>query len=243
MLRRIATSLLAERPGAPGHSSRATREIASPGFPGSAANSENVGLRERSGGARRLLRANFAADATPGRRCTTSAGTDLRLIPVAMVSSACSSPPGSTRGDHNHWVPFSPVGDPLDLRPPRPRPCSSRPNQARRQPPRHRPLVRSGCHHPEAPGHHQRSRAPGGSGHTAARRPGLGDTPGDTTVSPPWGRPRRKAESGASRNPDTRNTLRVSLPARTAPICRHFRCRRRDSNPRHADYDSAALTD
>ena len=25
------------------------------------------------------------------------------------------------------------------------------------------------------------------------------------------------------------------------PLCRHFECRRRDSNPRHADYDSAAL--
>jgi hypothetical protein len=28
---------------------------------------------------------------------------------------------------------------------------------------------------------------------------------------------------------------------RKVPMCRHFSCRRRDSNPRHADYDSAAL--
>jgi hypothetical protein len=31
------------------------------------------------------------------------------------------------------------------------------------------------------------------------------------------------------------------LPRQKALICRHFPCRRRDSNPRHADYDSAAL--
>jgi hypothetical protein len=31
------------------------------------------------------------------------------------------------------------------------------------------------------------------------------------------------------------------LRSQKAPICRHFSCRRRDSNPRHADYDSVVL--
>ena len=34
-------------------------------------------------------------------------------------------------------------------------------------------------------------------------------------------------------------SFRVSFPRKKARICRHFSCRRRDSNPRHADYDSA----
>jgi hypothetical protein len=34
--------------------------------------------------------------------------------------------------------------------------------------------------------------------------------------------------------------VRVSFRRGKHPFCRHFSCRRRDSNPRHADYDSAA---
>jgi hypothetical protein len=33
----------------------------------------------------------------------------------------------------------------------------------------------------------------------------------------------------------------VSFTLQKVPICRHFRCPSRDSNPRHADYDSVTL--
>jgi len=48
-------------------------------------------------------------------------------------------------------------------------------------------------------------------------------------------------EADGSEAGDTRKVFRVSGKRRKAPVCRHFLCRRRDSNPRHADYDSAAL--
>ena len=67
-----------------------------------------------------------------------------------------------------------------------------------------------------------------------------GDTPGDTIVSEGCMTPRSAAEipeAGAGHA----ERFRVSLRSRNAPLCRHFSCRRRDSNPRHADYDSAAL--
>jgi hypothetical protein len=41
----------------------------------------------------------------------------------------------------------------------------------------------------------------------------------------------------------TDRTLGGAQDCRNLPLCGDSRCRRRDSNPRHADYDSAALTD
>ena len=64
-----------------------------------------------------------------------------------------------------------------------------------------------------------------------------GDTRGDTTVSERWGSSRARAKLPGVHA----DLFRVSLPRTKVPISRHFACRRRDSNPRHADYDSAAL--
>jgi hypothetical protein len=75
---------------------------------------------------------------------------------------------------------------------------------------------------------------------TASSPADLGDTRGTQFSAGPA--PHHAPEPNyAALRPDTRNVFRVSFPRQKALICRHFPCRRRDSNPRHADYDSAAL--
>jgi len=68
----------------------------------------------------------------------------------------------------------------------------------------------------------------------------LGDTRGDTIVSPRRGSgwPRAKMQRRRSARGSTHSACPLALKT---SISRHFECRRRDSNPRHADYDSAAL--
>src|SRR3954447_3595649 len=67
----------------------------------------------------------------------------------------------------------------------------------------------------------------------------LGDTQG-TQLSARTAAPRGLEPNHAGLNTrHARCSPRVPRP-RKVPIYRHFRCRRRDSNLRHADYDSAA---
>ena len=66
--------------------------------------------------------------------------------------------------------------------------------------------------------------------------PILGDTRGDTIVSA-----RRASSRARAKLPGSHAELvRVSQAEMKVPICRHFSCRRRDSKPRHADYDLAS---
>jgi len=79
-----------------------------------------------------------------------------------------------------------------------------------------------------------------GSGDHALRR--YRAAPGDSRGTEMSARRARHPRCAAKRrHPERGELIPRVLRSQRAPICRHFSCRRRDSNPRHADYDSAAL--
>jgi hypothetical protein len=71
--------------------------------------------------------------------------------------------------------------------------------------------------------------------------PVRGKTRGDTVVRAPPRRLTHRSQEASPGGPTRGRVFRVSRQREKVRLCSHFACRRRDSNPRHADYDSASL--